>query len=112
MTERALSKSSWAGLPVPGALRYHSLATNTYDLAAGASGVFGSTTIAPYMPFAMCASTGFVPQWYMKTPGSFAVKVNVNDLPGSTSTNALFGAMRAAWKSIECGIAPLLVSVI
>jgi predicted ArsR family transcriptional regulator len=24
----------------------------------------GSTTIAPYMPFAMCASTGFVPQWY------------------------------------------------
>ena len=26
--------------------------------------------------------------------------------------NALFGAMRAAWKSIECGIAPLFVSVI
>jgi hypothetical protein len=29
------------------------------------SGTAGSTTIAPYMPFAMCASTGFVPQWYM-----------------------------------------------
>ena len=27
-----------------------------------------STTIAPYIPLAMCASTGFVPQWYMKTP--------------------------------------------
>ena len=69
------------------------------------SGVAGSTTIAPYIPFAMCISTGFVPQWYMKTPGSFATKLNVNDLPGVTSMNALFGAMRAAWKSIECGIA-------
>ena len=35
----------------------------------------GSTTIAPYMPLAMCASTGGVPQWYMKTPGSLAVKL-------------------------------------
>ena len=60
----------------------------------------------------MCASTGFVPQWYMKTPGSFALKRNVNDSPGATSRNATFGAMRAAWKSIECGIAPPFVSVI
>jgi hypothetical protein len=35
----------------------------------------GSTTIAPYMPFAMCMSTGFVPQWYMKTPASLARNV-------------------------------------
>ena len=34
------------------------------------------------MPFAMCASTGFVPQWYMKTPGSLALNRNVNDSPG------------------------------
>src|SRR4029453_4035300 len=65
-----------------------------------------------YMPFAMCASTGLVPQWYMKTPGSFALKRNVKDSPGIASRNALFGAMRAAWKSIECGIEPPFVSVI
>jgi hypothetical protein len=59
----------------------------------------GSTTIAPYMPFAMCASTGFVPQWYVKTPGVVALKLKVNDRPGSTSRNATFGATRAAWKS-------------
>ena len=64
------------------------------------------------MPFAMCISTGFVPQWYMNTPGSLALKRNVNDLPGMTSTKALLGAIRAAWKSIECGIAPSFVSVI
>ena len=64
------------------------------------------------MPFAMCISTGFVPQWYMKTPGSPATKLNENDWPGLTSLNAMFGAIRAAWKSIECGIAPPLVSVI
>ena len=72
----------------------------------------GSTTIAPYIPFAMCISTGFVPQWYMKTPGSLALKLNVNDSPGLTSRKAMFGAIRAAWKSIECGIAPPFVSVI
>ena len=55
------------------------------------------------MPFAMWASTGLVPQWYMKTPGSLALKRKVNDSPGATSLKALFGAMRAAWKSIECG---------
>ena len=60
----------------------------------------------------MCASTGFVPQWYMKTPGSEAVKRNLIESPGATSLNATFGAMRAAWKSIECGIAPPFVSVI
>ena len=64
------------------------------------------------MPFAMCASTGFVPQWYMKTPGSPALKRKLNDSPGATSLKATFGAMRAAWKSIECGIAPPFVSVI
>jgi len=71
----------------------------------------GSTTIAPYMPFAMCASTGFVPQWYMKTPGLAALKLKVNDWPGSTSRKATFGAMRAAWKSTECGIGAWLTSV-
>ena len=34
------------------------------------------------MPFAMCASTGGVPQWYMKTPESPAVKLNVKRLAG------------------------------
>ncbi len=60
----------------------------------------------------MCISTGLVPQWYMNTPGSPALKRNVNDLPGITSTNATFGAIRAAWKSIECGMAPSFVNVI
>jgi len=53
-----------------------------------------------------------VPQWYMKTPGSPALKRNVNDLPGITSTKARFGAILAAWKSIEWGMTPLFVSVI
>jgi hypothetical protein len=43
--------------------------------AFGSTPGFGSTTIAPYMPFAMCIRTGFVPQWYMNTPGSFARKL-------------------------------------
>ena len=60
----------------------------------------------------MCASTGFVPQWYMKTPGSPALKRKVNESPGATSLKATFGAIRAAWKSIEWGIAPPFVSVI
>jgi hypothetical protein len=30
----------------------------------------GSTMIAPYIPVAMCMSTGFVPQWIMNAPGS------------------------------------------
>ncbi len=67
--------------------------------------------MAPYMPLAMCASTGGVPQWYMNTPESVAVNSNEKLSPGSTSLNALLGAMRAAWKSIECGIAPSLRSV-
>ena len=91
---------------------YHSLETSTYWRSACGSGVAGSTTIAPYMPFAMCISTGLVPQWYMKTPGSLATKLNENDCPGLTSLNATFGAMRAAWKSIEWGIAPSFVRVI
>ncbi len=53
-----------------------------------------------------------MPQWYMNTPGSFAVNRNVNDPPEGTSMNALSGAIRAAWKSIEWGMAPLFVSVI
>ena len=52
-----------------------------------------------------------MPQWYMKTPASFALKRNVNDSPGATSLNATFGAIRAAWKSIECGIWPPFTSV-
>ena len=40
------------------------------------------------------------------------MKRKVNESPGATSLNATFGAMRAAWKSIECGIAPPFVSVI
>ena len=76
---------------MPSPFRYHSLATSTYSLSAtGISG--GRTTIAPYIPLAMCARTGFVPQWYMKTPGSFALKRKVNDSPGLTSVNALFGS--------------------
>ena len=57
--------SSEAGLSMPSPFMYHSLATSTYSLSTGGSPAFGVTTIAPYMPFAMCASTGFVPQWYM-----------------------------------------------
>src|SRR5436853_1958409 len=52
--------------------RYHSLATRTYWRSAfGSEPAFGSTTIAPYIPFEMWASTGFVPHWSMNTPGSF-----------------------------------------
>ena len=40
------------------------------------------------------------------------MKRNLIDSPGATSLKATFGAMRAAWKSIECGIAPPFVSVI
>src|SRR5262245_54392904 len=107
----ALIMSSEAGSSSPGVERYHSLATSTYSRSAAGSGVFGSTTIAPYMPFAMWASTGFVPQWYMKTPGSLATKLNLNDSPGAISRKATFGAMRAAWKSIEWGIGALFVIV-
>ena len=104
--------SRLAGLSIPSLVRYHSLATSTYSRSAFGSASFGSTTIAPYIPFAMCARTGFVPQWYMKMPGSPATKLKVNDSPGATSRNATSGAMLAAWKSIECGIAPPFVSVI
>src|SRR5215211_6963173 len=53
--------SSDAGSLMPSPFRYHSLATRTYWLSAFGM-LFGSTTIAPYMPLAMCASTGFVPR--------------------------------------------------
>jgi hypothetical protein len=43
--------------------------------AVGSTPGFGSTTIAPYMPLAMCIKTGLVPQWYMNTPGSLARNV-------------------------------------
>src|SRR4029450_6798949 len=101
-----------AGLLIPSPSRYHSLATRTYSLSAFGSACLGWTTIAPYIPFAICARTGFVPQWYMKTPGSLALNRKVNDCPGMTSLNATLGAMRAAWKSIECGIKPPFVRVI
>jgi hypothetical protein len=48
----------------------------------------------------------------MKTPGVDAVKLNEKLFPGITSRNARLGAMRAAWKSMEWGIVPPLVSVI
>src|SRR5262249_49367239 len=94
----------------PAALRYHSLDTSTYCFCAGGM-FFGSTTIAPYIPFAMCMNAGAVPQWYMKTPGTEATKLNVFDLPGMTSLNAMLGAICAAWKSTECGIGALFTSV-
>ena len=50
---------------IPSPFRYHSLPTRTYSLSTFGRPSFGSTIIAPYMPLAMCASTGFVPQWYM-----------------------------------------------
>ena len=52
-----------------------------------------------------------VPQWYMKTPGVEATKLNVFDLPGMTSLKATFGAIRAAWKSTDCGIGVSFTSV-
>ena len=57
-------------------------------------------------------------------PGEVVVKIEASglchtdihaahgDWPGITSPNALSGAIRAAWKSTECGIAPLFVSAI
>src|SRR3569833_952541 len=102
--------SSDAGAFSPSELRYHSLETSTNCLSAfGRFG--GSTTIAKYIPFAMCARTGAVQQWTMYTPGSFALNSNVFVAPGAMSVKAAFGAMRAAWKSTECGIGELLVSV-
>ena len=83
--------SSEAGSLIPSPFRYHSLATSTYSLSTGGSAFVGATTIAPYMPLAMWASTGLVPQWYMKTPGSLALKRKVKDSPGMTSRKASFG---------------------
>jgi hypothetical protein len=62
----AFVMSREAGSSRPGPFRYHSLETSTYSWCDGSSvPAGGSTTMAPYIPFAMCASTGFVPQWYM-----------------------------------------------
>src|SRR6478736_8729927 len=47
----------------------------------------------------------------MNTPGTFATKEKVLFFPGSTSENATFGAISAAWKSTECGIGDALCSV-
>jgi len=57
--------SSEAGCSMPSPFMYHSLPTTTYSLSTFGKAFFGSTMIAPYIPLAMCASTGFVPQWYM-----------------------------------------------
>src|SRR5262245_27176491 len=104
--------SSAAGSLSPGPFRYHSLETSTYWWSTlGRMPSLGSTTIGPYIPFAMCSSTGFVPQWYMNTPGSVALKLNVKDWPGATSANATLGAIRAAWKSTEWAIGALFTSV-
>src|SRR5215218_6038789 len=46
----------------PSLFMYHSLATSTYSWSTFGSAFFGLTTMAPYIPLAMCASTGFVPQ--------------------------------------------------
>ena len=44
--------------------------------------------------------------------GVAATKRKVNDSPGAKSRKARFGAIRAAWKSIECGIGAPFISVI
>src|SRR4029079_17955193 len=106
----ALVTSRPAGLAVPGELRYHSLETRTYCRCAGGM-FFGSTTIAPYIPLAMCMNAGAVPQWYMYTPGAEATKLNVFEPPGATWAKSTFGATCAAWKSTECAIIPLFVRV-
>src|SRR3954468_21400153 len=106
----AFTRSRLAALPRPGLSRYHSLETRTYCLSTRGM-LLGSTTIAPYMPFAMCTNAGAVQKWYMKTPGVFATNEKCFDCPGSTSENATFGAMFAAWKSTECGIDDALRSV-
>src|SRR5690606_27948679 len=67
--------------------------------------------IAPYMPLAMWAAVGAVPQWYMKAPGTRATNWNESESPGLTLTNARLGAISAAWKSIECNIGESLTSV-
>ena len=66
---------------------------------------------APYMPIAMCISTGGVPQWYMKIPAWFAVNVYVCDLPASIGTIAVLGETMPAWKSSEWVIVPSLTIV-
>lgn len=71
----------------------------------------GSTTMALYIPFAMWANVGAVPQWYMKTPGTLATKPKVFEAPGPMSEKSTFGATCAAWKSTECAIVPRFVSV-
>src|SRR5215211_4720183 len=53
------------GCESPSLFMYHSLATSTYSWSTFGSAFFGLTTMAPYIPLAICASTGFVPQWYM-----------------------------------------------
>ncbi len=60
-----LAKSSEAGSLIPSPFRYHSLPTRTYSLSTFGRSRFGWMMIAPYIPLAMCASTGLVPQWYM-----------------------------------------------
>ena len=67
---------------------------------------------APYMPIAMCRSTGGVPQWYMKMPECVAVNLYTNVLPGPIIRIVTFGATLLAWKSIEWTIVPLLTRVI
>jgi hypothetical protein len=57
----AFVRSRLAGEPRPARFRYHTLPTRTNSRSA--FGMFaGSTTIAPYMPLAMCMKAGAVPQ--------------------------------------------------
>ena len=52
--------------------------------------------IGRYIPCMMCMSTGGVPQWTMKTPGSFAVNSNRCSWRGGIMANALSIGIRAA----------------
>ena len=64
------------------------------------------------MPLAMCASTGGVPQWYMKTPGVVGTEPEVQAPAARDRAERPVGRdVSAAWKSIEWGIAPPFTSV-
>ena len=51
----------------------------------------------PTMPAPVCIRTGSVAQWYMKTPGCFATKLNRCVSPGWIVLNASFGATSEEW---------------
>ncbi len=64
------------------------------------------------MPLAMCASTGLVPQWYMKTPGLLGLEGEREGLARRDVDEVhVRRRERAAWKSTECGIGESFRSV-